>query len=228
MLIFFVLAISNFSNWYLISLRSPRDQGRKFISILQAGKLEGREKWASNGKKPVAGMKSRSSALGLIWLVGNSFVSHDVVKALGRIAALLLCRLCLLVMFALYSKVRVSFPKHLSRRHDECLQIKGWYKSRGLGPEGAGNPLKAERSAFMGGSSTRRWKASSVNRWAGPARLGGSAAAWLQVSVQGRPCEGWARWAVGNQGTSGNRAGGTFRSLNTSVCPSVCVCTPRL
>lgn len=63
----------------------------------------------------------------------------------------MLCWLCLLVMFALYLKVWVSFPKHLSRRHDECSWIKGCYKSRSLGPEGVGNPLKAERSAFMGG-----------------------------------------------------------------------------
>lgn len=60
MFISFMLIISNFNNFCLISLKSPREQGRKFISILQAGKLEGREKRASNGKKPVAGIKSRS------------------------------------------------------------------------------------------------------------------------------------------------------------------------
>lgn len=66
MLIYFIVIISNCNNLCLISLKSPGERGRKFISILQAGKLEGREKIASDGTKPVAGIKSRSGAWGLL------------------------------------------------------------------------------------------------------------------------------------------------------------------
>lgn len=44
MLISSMLIISNFNNFYLVSLKSPGEHEMKFISILQAGKLKGRKK----------------------------------------------------------------------------------------------------------------------------------------------------------------------------------------
>lgn len=117
----------------------------------------------------------------------------------------MLCWLCLLVMFALYSKVWVSFPKHLSRSHDECSWIKGFYKSRGLGPEGVGNPLKAEHSAFMGRSAMWCYKASSLNHWVVLMCLGGNVTVPMEVScavmslwrMDSSQCLGWTRAPLG-------------------------------
>lgn len=43
MVISFMLIISNFNSFYLVSLKSPGEQEMKFISILLAGKLKGRK-----------------------------------------------------------------------------------------------------------------------------------------------------------------------------------------